>query len=722
MQFYLVNRFTNSFSMLCLYIINNRSLGVLLYAMLCGSLPFNARSIPLLIKKIVEGKFKFPKFLSANAKSLISSILQIQPELRPKLMDIMKHPWVQEHLNSANNNDANTGALAQSYTISRPEIISPDTDSHRRPAEIQKFFMHNNNAQNLDDDNALPPGASLRFPIPAELEFYNPNNINNTNVPQPVVQASQTILEEGTPTDNKCKNCGKLLNIPGSNGLFTVHTDKNAGLCNCNIITSPLKSAINPEEVKSPNQPQQSALAEKLLAEKAKIMNTLSPQTPNSNNTTQNTSTASIFSPITIDAEDYNGTLHFGLITITNDDSNAISIRDDYFHPDDTKRKQKIAEYERISKLSPQQQEQIRIENEKKLFEAAQSGDLQTVIALIEPEIDEKTGSVLAPALCDIRATTTDRYTVLHYASEFGYINIAQALLASMQPFDINARTVNNFSPLMLAAKSGHELIVKLLIKYGAAIHISNTEGKSAIFLARENGFPNIAQLLTEASSLRHRRHTRLHLNQNNEKNEAESIRTLNSEFLRAVEAGDIEKVRHLLNLSITMGDVPEVQRVLTRRGSDKTGLTKEQIAEKARLEAEIEAKKPKYSIDIHAKGIDNWSCLHFAARKNRYQIMSLLLQHSIKPDVNSLTKNGWTPLHLAADRGSIDCCKLLIQSGADATIQSNQGLTAAKLAAEGKFIGLANYLFQVEKEQLAKTGANTTNGHKDTIATTIKS
>ena len=37
------------------------SLGVLLFAMLCGSLPFNARSVPLLIKKIVEGQVQVPQ-------------------------------------------------------------------------------------------------------------------------------------------------------------------------------------------------------------------------------------------------------------------------------------------------------------------------------------------------------------------------------------------------------------------------------------------------------------------------------------------------------------------------------------------------------------------------------------------------------------------------------------------------------------------------------------
>ena len=85
------------------------SLGVLLFAMLCGSLPFNARSVPLLIKKIVEGKFKFPKFLSPSSRHLITSILQIQPEQRPSLEEIQRHPWLQQHGGAGDRGEGSRG-------------------------------------------------------------------------------------------------------------------------------------------------------------------------------------------------------------------------------------------------------------------------------------------------------------------------------------------------------------------------------------------------------------------------------------------------------------------------------------------------------------------------------------------------------------------------------------------------------------------------------------
>ena len=51
------------------------SCGVILFAMLCGYLPFEDPDTPSLYKKILSGSFSFHKSLSESAKDLISHIL-----------------------------------------------------------------------------------------------------------------------------------------------------------------------------------------------------------------------------------------------------------------------------------------------------------------------------------------------------------------------------------------------------------------------------------------------------------------------------------------------------------------------------------------------------------------------------------------------------------------------------------------------------------------------
>jgi serine/threonine protein kinase len=51
------------------------SIGVILFAMLCDSLPFNDDSMSLLFKKIKEGRFYIPNFVSEEARDLMNRIL-----------------------------------------------------------------------------------------------------------------------------------------------------------------------------------------------------------------------------------------------------------------------------------------------------------------------------------------------------------------------------------------------------------------------------------------------------------------------------------------------------------------------------------------------------------------------------------------------------------------------------------------------------------------------
>jgi 5'-AMP-activated protein kinase catalytic alpha subunit len=74
------------------------SCGVILYALLCGRLPFDEDSIPQLFKKIKEGNYVIPPFISRPCADLIGRILVVDPVKRITLEQIRKHEWFQVHL------------------------------------------------------------------------------------------------------------------------------------------------------------------------------------------------------------------------------------------------------------------------------------------------------------------------------------------------------------------------------------------------------------------------------------------------------------------------------------------------------------------------------------------------------------------------------------------------------------------------------------------------
>lgn len=68
------------------------SSGVILYAMLCGYLPFEDQKTAVLYKKILSGDYATPKFLSTESKDLFKHVLNTDPDARFSVTQIKNHP------------------------------------------------------------------------------------------------------------------------------------------------------------------------------------------------------------------------------------------------------------------------------------------------------------------------------------------------------------------------------------------------------------------------------------------------------------------------------------------------------------------------------------------------------------------------------------------------------------------------------------------------------
>lgn len=65
-----------------LFLCGSQSLGVVLYVLVCGSLPFDGASLPALRQRVTEGRFRIPYFMSqGKTETQLSSISLFIPLL-----------------------------------------------------------------------------------------------------------------------------------------------------------------------------------------------------------------------------------------------------------------------------------------------------------------------------------------------------------------------------------------------------------------------------------------------------------------------------------------------------------------------------------------------------------------------------------------------------------------------------------------------------------------
>merc|ERR1712232_558175 len=69
------------------------SLGVVLFALVCGYLPFEDDSTAELYRKILNAEYQCPSFLSDDVCDLLDNLLNTDPQTRFGIAQIRLHPW-----------------------------------------------------------------------------------------------------------------------------------------------------------------------------------------------------------------------------------------------------------------------------------------------------------------------------------------------------------------------------------------------------------------------------------------------------------------------------------------------------------------------------------------------------------------------------------------------------------------------------------------------------
>jgi len=118
------------------------SLGVMLYAMVVGRLPFDDQSLKRVLKKIVYTQLEIPITLSAQLIDLLSKLLEKNPESRITIEKIKEHPWFsQSEYNSIVNTSMMNATYLESKGIDR-EIVDQIASYGYNTKQLQSSLLN----------------------------------------------------------------------------------------------------------------------------------------------------------------------------------------------------------------------------------------------------------------------------------------------------------------------------------------------------------------------------------------------------------------------------------------------------------------------------------------------------------------------------------------------------------------------------------------------------
>eukprot|EP00128_Syssomonas_multiformis_P001303 Colp12_sorted_trinity150504_noHs@24901 len=152
------------------------SMGVILYALLCGCLPFDDSNVKALYQKISAGVYKVPPHLSKDSRALIRRMLTVDPSKRATIDELRLNDWVNvgylqppvrlmAKIIQATEVDTEVMDTLLSYGYSRQEIeaaIANTSDPDNPIRCMYELLEEKKNRQSLSGDYSLPQHRRTR--------------------------------------------------------------------------------------------------------------------------------------------------------------------------------------------------------------------------------------------------------------------------------------------------------------------------------------------------------------------------------------------------------------------------------------------------------------------------------------------------------------------------------------------------------------------------------
>ncbi|KND03562.1 CAMK/CAMKL/MARK protein kinase [Spizellomyces punctatus DAOM BR117] len=179
------------------------SLGVNLYAMVVGDLPFAAKELKKLYDKVLSGRYDIPSYVSADCQDLISKLLTLDPKERYTCAQVLQHSWMvasesrssvaDEGIATQEDSGNQLGRQQQGLKAEIPHLRP------RTPAELDGEILDRLEALGFDRGSAARDVLSGKFNQAAGTYYLLAIGKRRSGSARPMIEKRRTV--EQTTTD-----------------------------------------------------------------------------------------------------------------------------------------------------------------------------------------------------------------------------------------------------------------------------------------------------------------------------------------------------------------------------------------------------------------------------------------------------------------------------------------------------------------------------------------
>ncbi len=146
------------------------SCGVVLYAMLSGTVPFKGNDLNELHNLIMKGKFNTINDISNDAKHLIKSLLEVDPKKRININNILNHPWL---INVDVNNNKNYNLFTNAERILLAKSNVDYRDINNKNDMIEYFDLRNLDTFEDNENKNIHSKSLILAPFNSSMTYDN---------------------------------------------------------------------------------------------------------------------------------------------------------------------------------------------------------------------------------------------------------------------------------------------------------------------------------------------------------------------------------------------------------------------------------------------------------------------------------------------------------------------------------------------------------------------